>query len=100
MSWMEIDFDVDEQLPEKADRLAEIFDALFMAAGCPQGMALFAARSSGDRVAFYLSPLAANYARELIREYHAQPCDQPPETDVDLVEGHDVGERHRLCGHP
>lgn len=87
MSWYEIDLPVDDELPEQAARLTDEFDALFLAAGCPQGMALFAARAAEDKVAFYFSPDAARYAHEVIGQFHGWACAAPPRQNLELVEG-------------
>lgn len=87
MFWYQIDIPVDHNLPETADLLTEEFDALFLAAGCPHGMALFAARTATNNVAFYFSPAAARYAHEVIGQFGGQCCEQPRADGVELVDG-------------
>lgn len=96
MAWYEIDFAVDEHLPEIAGRLTDEFDALFLAAGCPKGMALFVTRASDERVAFYMSPAAAHYAHDLIEQFAGRACQPPRAPLVELVDGYEH-DGQRLC---
>jgi hypothetical protein len=70
------------------------FDALFMAAGCPPEMALFAARG-GKGLDLYFTPDASIMANELIQAYEGSDCEQPRADQVELVEGFRTAAR--LC---
>src|SRR5689334_23206930 len=94
MDWFKI-----EVTEEKSTDMADVeleFDALFMAAGCPRDMALFASKRGGDRKELYFSPLASHYAAEIIRQYRGETCEAPRAGDVDLVEGFNNALK-RLC---
>lgn len=95
--WYQITLPVNDQLPMQAEQLTAEFDALFWAAGCPPGMALFAARADAGHVAFYLSPTAARFADEIVRQFSGATCGRPNAAEVELVEG-DPRDRRRLCG--
>lgn len=97
MDWYEINFPVDEALPLRAEQLTAEFDALFLAAGCPNGMALFAARPEPGRVAFYLSPVAARFADEVIQQFAGSACSPPRAAAVELVDGCRDDDGRRLC---
>lgn len=96
MDWYRILIPVDEWLGERAAQLTAEFDALFLAAGCPNGMALFAGREEPEQVAFYLSPIAARFADEVIRQFEGRSCTPPSPSSVELIDG-DERDRTRLC---
>lgn len=96
MSWHKITLNSKECSVRQLETLELSFDALFMAAGCPTDMALFAAPSNDGSLEFYLSPEASILAGELVNAYGGQDCDQPRAEQVELVEGFRKA-KQRLC---
>lgn len=94
MPWYCIHLTPGDDLPERAERLVLCFDALLLAAGCPDGMDLYV----GPDATFYLSPTAAYYAPDLCREYDARPCAVPAAGDVVLIEGYEHDRRRLRSG--
>jgi len=96
MSWHKITLNSREAGVPQVEDLELKFDALFMAAGCPPDMALFASRSRDGGLDLYFSPEASIMAGELVRAYGGQDCEPPRADQVELVEGFRNAQR-RLC---
>lgn len=96
MSWHKITLGVRECDIHQVEDLELKFDALFMAAGCPPGMALFAAPAKDGGLELYFTPDASVMAGELLKAYGGHNCEPPRAEHVELVEGF-RNARRRLC---
>lgn len=85
--WYQVTLNGDQVMLQKLTALEAEFDALFMAAGYPADMALFATQREDGGVEFYFSPEASHYAGEVIRQFNGHHCAPPEPRAVDLVEG-------------
>jgi hypothetical protein len=94
VSWYKITLESRESGTRQIEDLELKFDALFMAAGCPPDMALFAAPCKKG-LDLYFSPNASVMAGELIRAYDGRNCERPRADQVELVEG--FRDAQRLC---
>jgi hypothetical protein len=96
MPWSKVVFGPGSHQATHLAKLELQFDALFVAAGFPRDMALFAARDYLGGVTIYFSPVASEYAAEVINQYGGQPCSAPSADAVELVEGF-TKSLERLC---
>lgn len=77
---------------DEGNYLKDSFQALYLAAGRPAGMGLYMEFCGGNAAVFYLTPLAAHYARELQDRYDTQPCSGLPHERVILICGEPADE--------
>lgn len=96
MAWTRIEITEAALLGGTYHRICRRFQHAFIAAGAPDGMALFAQTFSiGDTRTLYLTPAS----REHLGDLHAQgqPCPAPAAQDVTLVFGVPGAERTLLA---
>ena len=87
MSWYEVILS-SEQLSEGiSERIQSDFEILFAKAKTPPGMALFCDTFPVPQFSMYFSPVAGQYASDLIFAYSGDPCEQPYAKEVILLVG-------------
>lgn len=87
MPWQRIILTAQQINNREHERLKQVFNALFLAAGMPPDMFLLARPRPDGSTEYYFSPLAGHYARELIRAYESSACPEPEVTQVILAGG-------------
>lgn len=88
MNWSKITVAQDLEQEDLVDEIQQVFDALFLAAGCPRDMALFERTRPGGDVDLFLTPVASEFAAELVHEFNGSECGEPGESDLELLDGH------------
>lgn len=88
MNWSKISIEADLDQEDLVNEIQQVFDALFLAAGCPRDMALFERTTAGGGIELFLTPVATAYAAELVHEFHGVACNEPEKTELDLLDGH------------
>jgi hypothetical protein len=87
MSWYEVILS-SEQLSEGiSEKIQSEFEALFVKAGKPQEMALFCDTFPVPQFSMYFSPMAVQYASDLISTYSGAACEKPDASEVTLLVG-------------
>jgi len=94
MSWHKVTMSVDQVVNREHSRLQEQFEALFVAAGAPQDMALFSATLAGNtELNIYFSPGSVRHVQAIIDHYGGSSCEKPSEIPALLVGHADARER-------
>lgn len=88
MNWSKISIQADLDQEDLVNEIQQIFDALFLAAGCPRDMALFERTKPGGDMELFLTPVATAYAAELVHEFNGMACNEPNKDELDLLDGH------------
>ena len=88
MNWSKITLKPGENQDSLAAEIGQLFDALYLAAGCPGDMALFERPQPDGTLELYLSPVACHFAAELMHGFNGQSCDEPAAEELELVDGH------------
>ena len=87
MSWYEVILS-SEQLSEGiSERIQSDFEILFAKAKTPPGMALFCDTFPVPQFSMYFSPVAGQYASDLIATYSGDECEKPDASEVTLLVG-------------
>jgi hypothetical protein len=87
MSWYEVILS-SEQLSEGiSERIQSDFEILFSKAKTPPGMALFCDTFPVPQFSMYFSPVAVQYASDLIATYSGDACEKPDASEVTLLVG-------------
>ena len=87
MSWYEVILS-SEQLSEGiSERIQSDFEILFAKAKTPPGMALFCDTFPVPQFSMYFSPVAGQYASDLIATYSGDACEKPDANEVTLLVG-------------
>lgn len=87
MSWYEVILS-SEQLSEGiSEKIQSDFEALFIKAETPQEMALFCDTFPVPQFSMYFSPVAVQYASDLISTYSGDTCEKPDASEVTLLVG-------------
>jgi hypothetical protein len=87
MPWYELILS-SEQLSEGiSEKIQSDFEALFIKAETPQEMALFCDTFPVPQFSMYFSPVAGQYASDLISTYSGDTCEKPDASEVTLLVG-------------
>jgi len=87
MSWYEVILS-SEQLSEGiSEKIQSDFEALFIKAGTPPEMALFCDTFPVPQFSMYFSPVAGQYASDLISTYSGDTCEKPDASEATLLVG-------------
>ena len=87
MSWYEVILS-SEQLSEGiSEKIQSDFEALFVKAGTPPEMALFCDTFPVPQFSMYFSPVAVQYASDLISIYSGDTCEKPDASEATLLVG-------------
>ena len=85
--WYRLMFSADDISAAKHLELEGHFKKFFLAAGSPEGAALFRGLENG-RTIYYFSPEAARIATKLITHLAAIQCPAPAMSEVEFIAGH------------
>ena len=88
MSWHKVSLTADQVVKSVEIKLQEQFNALFVAAGGPQDMAMFASSLESNGVVIFFSPGSLPFAKPLIDTYGGTPSQKPDPKGVALLVGH------------
>lgn len=88
MNWSKISIPANLDQEDLINEIQQVFDALFLAAGCPRDMALFERILPGGEVDLFLTPVATAYAAELVHEFSGAACNEPEKDELGLLDGH------------
>ena len=87
MDWRAIVFSHEQMSKLEYTKVEDEFQLLFMVAGSPKGMALFALNTFPVHPIYYLTPEAEKHAGPILRKYDSVKCKQPPFEDLELLAG-------------
>jgi hypothetical protein len=87
MPWYEIILSSEQLDAGVSEEIQGSFEALFVNAGAPPGMALFCDSFPVPQYSMYFSPDSVEYASDIISAYSGDRCDQPNASEVTLLVG-------------
>ena len=87
MPWYEITLSIEQLDAGVSEKIQRDFEAIFIDAGSPPGMALFCDSFPVPQYSIYLSPDSVEHASDIISAYSGDPCDQPNASEVALLVG-------------
>lgn len=87
MAWYEIVLSREQLSEGISEKIQNEFETLFIKAGTPSEMALFCDSFTVPQFSMYFSPVAVQYASDLISTYSGDPCEKPEASQVTLLVG-------------
>jgi hypothetical protein len=87
MSWYEVVLSSEQLSGGVSEKIQSDFEALFVKAATPPEMALFCDTFPVPQFSMYFSPMAGQYASDLISLYSGDACEKPDASEVTLLVG-------------
>ena len=87
MSWYEVILSTEQMDEGISEKIGCDFEALYIKAGTPPEMALFCDTFPVPQFSMYFSPVAVQYAFDLISTYSGAACQKPDASEVTLLVG-------------
>ena len=87
MSWYEVILSREQLTEGISEKIQSDFETLFVKAGTVPEMALFCDTFPVPQFSMYFSPVAVQYASDLIATYSGDACEKPDASEVTLLVG-------------
>jgi hypothetical protein len=90
MTWFKVSLTKDQVESKAIEKIRIGFRKLYVKKHTPQGMALFLGKPEWDNrqiYTIYFSPVASQFAQDLISSYSGVPCEQPKKESVNIIGG-------------